>query len=222
MGQWPPAPGQEISSHRKVIDNNFCHASWCKLIDSNFCHASWCIPKPQANGLKNYPSYVLLVMSFSDLLASTRRPLTPTYSMGIFGEPFSSALGRESQTTTARGMRASFAMISAEKDSSWSSFRGNHDMPCYVLPGWSSLVSISAFFGGCLVWEVLNGVDVDGVGELLPFFSFFFFFFFFFVFLRFFVFCGGEGFFVFLVFFSFFLFFSRFSSLFSQVQFAGK
>ena len=45
-------------------------------------------------------------------------------------------------------------------------------------------------------WEVLNGVDVDGVGGIFPFFTFFFAFSFFFVF------------------FSFFFVFLRFSSLF--------
>ena len=43
-------------------------------------------------------------------------------------------------------------------------------------------------FQGC-VWEVLNGVGVDGVGGIFPFFSFFF------VFLRFFVFFRFSSFF---------------------------
>ena len=58
-----------------------------------------------------------------------------------------------------------------------------------------------------LNWEVLNGVGVDGVGGIFPFFSFFFVFFRFSSLFRFF--------FVFLRFFSFFFVFLRFSSFFA-------
>ena len=57
---------------------------------------------------------------------------------------------------------------------------------------------------GWFCWEVLNGVGVDGVGGIFPFFSFFF------VFLRLFVFFC-----VFLRFSSFFFAFLRFSSFFA-------
>ena len=71
-------------------------------------------------------------------------------------------------------------------------------------------------------WEVLNGVGVDGVGGIFPFFSFFFVFLrfssFFFVFLRF-----SSLFFVFLRFSSFFFVFCLFSwNKGKRLQFTGK
>ena len=65
------------------------------------------------------------------------------------------------------------------------------------------------------LWEVLNGVGVDGVGGIFPFFSFFF------GFLRFFVFFSFSLFFsFFFAFLSFFFAFLRFSSFFFSFFFA--
>ena len=65
-------------------------------------------------------------------------------------------------------------------------------------------------------WEVLNGVGVDGVGGIFPFFSFFF------IFLRF-LFFFFSFFFVFLRFSSFFFVFCLFSwNKGKRLQFTGK